>query len=343
MRVSVLLLACGTLAAQPFTPGLELNADLLLRVDNAVDLPDRGDIHRGRLWFRPGFEMTPSGWIRFGARASFAVSSDTNHDGIRRFDNFHNDDVSADRLYLAVGARGMELGAGKFAMPFALSEMIWDHDIQPSGLYAVYDRSLLSLRGGVFYRSHIHHDRSTIAGGQLALRHSYSSNWLAEVDAGFLAFNALDQFQPGMERQNSAIFENGRLRFQSAFQLVNGRYWVGYRGSARWPVSVESTYVHNFGASSARNAIAMLAEAGKTGERRDWHFSYSFQKVEREAVVGAFTSDDWWFHSDYHGSRVTVAYTVLPHTFLRLGAVFQRQDGAPTLVKRFQIDLAVQF
>src|SRR5262245_54914176 len=96
-----------TLSAQPRPDCLpmgsgRLNADLSLRFDSVYDLSDRPDIHRVRGWARPGLDLTPTSWLHAGARASFALSSDENSQNIPRFDNFHSNDISLDRLYLSV-------------------------------------------------------------------------------------------------------------------------------------------------------------------------------------------------------------------------------------------------
>jgi hypothetical protein len=182
-----------------------------------------------------------------------------------------------------------------------------------------------------------------MAGGQLTLRHTFTTNWIGEIDTGFFAFNALNQFQSGMGRQNRVRLIDGHLQYQSSFRLLNGRYRLDYRGFTGWPVAIEWTYIHNLSAPDERRAIEALAEVGKVEKRGDWRFSYSFQRVERDAVVGAFTSDDWWFHSDHQGSRLTAAVSVLPYTFLQFGAVFQKRNHAVNWVKRFQIDLVTRF
>lgn len=346
--VILLFLHCVVLYAQPQPDCLptgtgRLNADLSLRFDNVYNLSDRPDIHRVRGWLRPGFDLAPTTWLHAGARGSFALSSDENSQNIARFDNFHSNDVSLDRLYVTIDGRGVEACAGKFAMPFRVSEMIWDADIQPAGAYAALRHSQFTLRGGLFHRSHIHHDRSTIAGGQATFRHDATSHWAVEADAAYFAFNALDQFQPGMERQNRARLLDGRLRYLSSFELANGRFGLDYSGLGRWPLAIESTVVYNFGALDERRAIEVRAQLGKLEERRDWLFTYSFQRVERDAVVGAFTSDDWWYHSDFRGSRFTAAFTPLLPMFFQFSAVFQKRNNTDNLVKRFQLDLRARF
>src|SRR2546425_3046658 len=136
----ILLLSPGKLAAQSLQDWLsnhsiDWNADLLSRSDNIYNLADENDIHRARLWLRPGFEVSSAGSLRFGARGSFALGTDRNQESILRFDNFHSNDVALDRLYVAMEKGGIELRAGKFDMPFQVSEMLWDHDIQPSGAF----------------------------------------------------------------------------------------------------------------------------------------------------------------------------------------------------------------
>lgn len=345
--VTALLLVCIPLAAQqtqsqPARRPFKIEGDLLIRYDNISSLTGSGNIDRVRAWLRPGFHLAPASWARLEARGSFALGTDGNRQSILRFDNFHSHDASVDRLYLAVKGRGFEFGAGKFAMPLQVSEMIWDHDIQPSGLYAGYRRAGISLTGGVFYRSHIHHDRSTIAGGQIAFRHNSQGAWTALATAGYMAFNALEQFQPGMARQNRTMLEGGRLRYQSDFELANGQFRIEHHGSARWPLAIESTLVYNFGADDKGSAVEMYAEVGKLEKRGDLRFTVALQTVGQDAVVGAFTSDDWWYHSDHRGTRVTAAYSLHPRIYLSVNGLVQRRSGAADWVRRFQVDLVAR-
>jgi hypothetical protein len=344
----MLLLCDLAVSAQPLrdclpTSSGRLNADVSLRYDNVYGLAARPDIHRVRVWLRPGFDLTPTTWLHTGARGSFALSSDENSQNIPRFDNFHSNDISLDRLYLTIERSDLEACAGKFTMPFHISEMIWDADIQPTGFYLAFQHSGFTLRGGLFHRSHIHHDRSTIAAGQLGLRHYSKGRWAVESDVGYFAFNALDEFQPGMERQNRALLSDGRLRYLSSFELAIGRFRLDYRGLGHWPLTIESTVVYNFGAPDERRAVEVRTQLGKLEERKDWRFTYSFQRVERDAVVGAFTSDDWWYHSDFRGSRITAAFSPVFPLFLQFSAVFQKRDNTDNLVKCFQLDVGARF
>ena len=205
----VLWVVAGAAAAQTAPRPLRLNADLLARYDQVMGGPD---FYRGRVWARPGFEVTPGPRVRFGARGSFAKGSHPNRLSIRRFDNFHENEAALDRLYVVLNGKGLEVSAGKFAMPLAVSEMIWDRDIQPSGVAVGWGRAGVTLRGVVFQRSHIHHDRSTVVGAEAGVRRKG-----VEWSGGYLGFHGLDQFQPGMERQNRARVDQGRLRYEARF------------------------------------------------------------------------------------------------------------------------------
>ncbi len=136
---------------------------------------------------------------------------------------------------------------------------------------------------------------------------------------------------------------DGRLRYLSSFGLVNARVHLDYQGFGRWPLTLESTIVYNVGAPDERKAFEALAQLGKLEKRGDWRFSYAFQRVQIDAVVGAFSSDDWWYHSDFQGSRFTAAFSPLFPVFFQFSAVFQRREDTDTLVKRFQLDVAARF
>ena len=101
----------------------------------------------------------------------------------------------------------------------------------------------------------------------------------------------------------------------------------------RGPLAGEVSYVHNFGAPDQTRAVEALVEAG-AGR---WRFTYAFQRVEREAVVGAFTSDDWWYHSDFRGSRATATRRWGRYGFWRVAGVWQGS------VQRVQVEAGAGF
>ena len=102
--------------------------------------------------------------------------------------------------------------------------------------------------------------------------------------------------------------------------------------------------IHNFGASSGNaDAFEGAVAVGSVGTPRTWRAFYIYQYVEQNAVVGAYNTDDWWFHSRYLGHRIGVAYTVLPQVFVQGAVVFQRRLDLKATLNRITVDLVKMF
>ncbi len=60
-------------------------------------------------------------------------------------------------------------------------------------------------------------------------------------------------------------------------------------------------------------------------------------------MIGAYNTDDWWFHSWYRGSRAGIAVTILPRVFVQGTVMFQRRLDLPTTLNRITVDLVKMF
>ena len=68
-----------------------------------------------------------------------------------------------------------------------------------------------------------------------------------------------------------------------------------------------------------------------------------FQYVEQDALLGAYNTDDWWFHSWYRGHRIGLALTVLPDVFVQGSVVFQQRLDRQNYLNRILVDLVKMF
>jgi hypothetical protein len=126
---------------------LSLDANGRIRGESTFDQPNGEDRHRGRMRFRIGGRYELTEVVTAGARLSTASDPrDANNphwdfgDGA---DAFEGGDVVLDRFYLDWQARTeLDLRGGKFANAYSappiVGEFLWDEDIQPAGLAAVW-------------------------------------------------------------------------------------------------------------------------------------------------------------------------------------------------------------
>ena len=64
-----------------------------------------------------------------------------------------------------------------------------------------------------------------------------------------------------------------------------------------------------------------------------------FERIQQDAVMGAFNEDDWWFPTRMRGSRVWLAYGVTDDVRLRLSWFRERRDDLTARVDRLFLDM----
>ena len=96
-------------------------------------------------------------------------------------------------------------------------------------------------------------------------------------------------------------------------------------------------------ASHEKSAFEGSVTAGRLGRPGDWRAFYSYQYVERDAVLGAYTTDDWWFHTWHRGSRAGVGVTILPQVFVQATVMFQKRLDLTKTLNRVTVDLVKMF
>jgi uncharacterized FlaG/YvyC family protein len=141
---------------------------------------------------------------------------------------------------------------------------------------------------------------------------------------------------------NNAVNRDGRL--SSGFNLVDliGRLDLNY--SDHWPISfifdfVHNTQVHDVVLAGPGGTTRILPnnedngywaeiQVGRSKERGDWLFDYTFLRIEKDAVLTPFNFSDIQQQSDTRVHRFILSYTVDPRVLLSLTTfVNQRPNG----------------
>jgi hypothetical protein len=141
---------------------------------------------------------------------------------------------------------------------------------------------------------------------------------------------------------SNATNRDGRL--SSGFNLVDLIARFDYTRSKRWPVMVLLDYVRN---TQARDVVVagpggtntilpndedtgFWAEfqVGRTQQRGDSLFNYTFVRLEKDAVLTPFNFSDFNLFSDLRAHRFSAAYALDPRVVVSLtGYVTQRPNG----------------
>jgi hypothetical protein len=141
---------------------------------------------------------------------------------------------------------------------------------------------------------------------------------------------------------NNATNRDGHLA--SGFNLVDMMARLELKNSKRFPVTivfdfVTNTQTHDVVAAGPSGADVLLPnhenngfwgeiQVGKTKDRGDMQFGYTFLRIEKDAVLTPFNFSDVTQQSDMRGHRLQFSYAADPRvTFTVTGIVTQRPNG----------------
>lgn len=319
--------------------------DFLARYDRVDHWPYYAPMTRGRFELRPEIDADPLPNLRLGVRAVFDFGTEDHEDPY--YDNFINRGANLDRYYVLWRPGEFAIRGGKFGMPLVATEMMWDRDLQTLGgavswIPMSLARGALTFAGAFFYGPQHFQDTSRIGVGQVVGRFGDEAGLQVEASASYWGYDMRD-IDDAYFRQNTLRLEPGRPRYASDFHvadlLVRLRFPIG-----PVPMTVSLDGVRNFAADEGRrNAFEGSVTAGALGTPGQLRASYSYQYIQRDAMVGAYNSDDWWYHTWYEGHRVAVAWTFLPNLYLQGAFTLQRRLDTQYWVNRYLVDLVKMF
>jgi putative porin len=331
-------------------PHLVFQWDALARYDSIYHLRVRPDIERGRFEVRPELDFVVSDRFKIGARAVGELGTDHNENNGPNFDNYRSRGATLERYFVEGRPGQFVLRAGAFGMPILASEMLWDHDIQTPGAAAAWEipagESTVTIAGAGFYGPQREGDQTRIGVGQVIWRWGDPTRFQSEIAGSYWHFEP-DDLKNSYFRQNYFTIDGqGQRHYVSQFHvadlLLRLRFPIG-----RVPMMVSLDTVKNYGtrgiATDDGNAYEASVTAGRVGNPWDWRVFYTYQYVDRDALVGAYNTDDWWFHTWYRGSRIGVALTVFPRLFVQGTVMFQKRLDLSTTLNRVMVELVKMF
>jgi hypothetical protein len=329
-------------------PHFTFQWDFLARYDNISHIQYYENIQRGRFEFRPEVDFATSGTFRLGVRGVFNYGTEQNYDNALYEDNYVSRGAYVDRYFLLWTPGAWTVQAGAFALPVAASEMLWDkYDIQTPGAAVSYvDRlgptSTLTFTGGGFYSPQRYEDESILGVGQVLWNSGEESRFAVQASASFWNMD-MRHVNPQYYRENRVVFQDGRLAYQSRFQLADLLVKLQFP-VARLPVTVSLDFVHNFGAPGRiANAWEAGVAVGTVGTPNTWRAFFTYQYIGRDALVGAYNTDDWWWHTWAEGYRFGVSYTIFPLIYVQPAVVFQRRLDYDYWINRVTVDIVKMF
>ncbi len=327
-------------------PWFSWSWDFLARYDRVDHRDYYSPVDRGRFEIRPEIDFDPWDSLRIGFRGVFDYGTEA--DNYPQFDNYRARGGTIERYYLLWRPGRFALRVGRFGMPLVASEVLWDHDIQTPGGAAEWTSAdgAWTIAAAGFYAPQNHGDRSRIGVGQIVWRvgdESAEKGVRLEASASYWSYD-LRQMPQVYIRENSAVVSsNGQLAYASGYHVADLLLRLRSR-VCDVPLLLSLDGIHNFEAGAKKkNAFEATLSAGRVGTPGDLRVLYTYQYVQRDALVAAYNTDDWWFHTWYEGHRAGAAVTFLPQTYVQFSGSVQRRLDTRSWINRYLVDVVKLF
>lgn len=301
------------LMAQEWYEKIKFKGDFRNRFEYIEDetvLDSNGDEvkrYRERIRFRIGATADIGKDLKVGFRIASGESADPVSTNQSLTTGFSKKGITLDLAYADYKASesspmsGFQAVVGKMDNPFYKpggSDLIWDNDITPEGLYVSYSKEI---------------------GEKFELKGLLGGFWIQErsaaADSGMLAFEIIGNFKPtenlslglglsyfnyGNAQNNGPFFDSTKgfgntlngTAYDADFDLFNIGFEIGYKFEFA-PIKFFIDFVNNSGAETDLDTGFLVGfSLGKISGAKSWMVSISYRELEADAAVGAFTDSD---------------------------------------------------
>jgi len=297
-------------------------------VKNGDDVVER---FRERLRLRIGATADIGKDLKVGFRFASGESSDPISTNQTFSTGFSKKGITLDLAYAEYKAsdssslKGLNFVVGKMNNPFYKpggSDLIWDNDITPEGLFASYTRSIgdkfkiKGLLGGFWLEERSKDADSAMLAVELI--GSLKATDKLNLNLGLSYFNAGNAKDKAPFFDATKSFGNtvaGGL-YASDFDVLDIGFDLTYDFDFA-PVGFFVEFVNNLGAEdtaagdSLDTGFIVGFSIGKIKGPKSWAFSYSYRELQADASIGAFAdSDISGGGSDIKGSRIAIEYAI---------------------------------
>lgn len=307
--------AASTRPATPEEPKLKISGDLRLRAQGDYSDSDGTNRTSSQLRARLGATYALNDRVTIGARAT---TDDV------QLSNWNEDlKIGLDLAYAQLNFDDLKVYGGKVPNPFVRTDLVWDGDVNPQGISAVYK---LPLSGGAAFRAsglfflvdeQASGPESTMAGVQMGFDSPGDGGFQYGLSGGYYRYSlgSLAGADTGDWRSNRLNPDGSLASDYELVDAVAGLSWQGAR--EKWPLRVVGEYVKNLGAIDGEDTgFGIEVGLGRAGKPRDWRFTYGYSQTDIDAVLAAFSDDSISIATNYKLHALTLDYTPMPKTMI---------------------------
>jgi hypothetical protein len=336
---------------------LEFSGDLRFRHETINDDAASTERNRQRIRARLRMNADLSDDLTVGftlaTGASNPVSANQSLDG-----GFSRKDIGFDRAFFGWDVNEqLNLTGGKMGLPFFRPgghHLIFDSDLNPEGLFMEYDGSnVFANIGGFWVEERSSGDDAILFSLQSGYQGSLGDNAELTVGLSYYDYRDTQGFAPFYRENNGQGNttidldpNDGIVNLVNDYNLAELFAEVEFEAGGQ-PLRVFLDYVENTEASSFDTGYALGFRWRSASNPGDWEVGWSYEDLEADAVVAAFTDSDFGGGgTDGKGHVLRGAYRLRSNVRLN-GTYFLNEAGAAAGnerdYKRLQLDISFMF
>jgi hypothetical protein len=309
--------------AKPQEPKLKITGDLRLRAQGDYSDNDGTNRTSSQLRARLGATYALNDLVTIGGRVVTGDSDDPNSSDVQ-LSNWNDDlQISLDLAYAQLNFGDLKVFGGKIPNPFTRTDLVWDGDVNPQGVSAVYK---LPLAGGGAFRANglffsvdeqVAGPDSTMGGVQFGFDSPSYGGFKYDLSGGYYRYSlgSLAGADSGDWRSNRLNPDGSLASDYELVDVVAGLNWQG--ANEKWPLRVVGDYVKNLGAIDGQDTgFGVDVSLGRASKAGDWRFTYGYSQTDVDAVLAAFSHDNIGIATNYNLHALTLDYTPMPKTMI---------------------------
>jgi len=241
--------------------------------------------------------------------------------------------------------------AGKMKSPLFRAgrvPLIWDNDLNLEGVSAMYDAGMFFGTVGRFAaEERSGSDDSNLYVGQVGLVTGFGERSKLTTGLGYFAYTDTIGNEPFFngEPNGNTVDADGNLVFEYENFELFAQFDTAIGG---WPLQLYGHYTVNNEVDRQDTAYAFGVRAGSAKKKGNMLFSWTYQDIEADAVIGTFNDSDFGGGgTDASGHIVRGTYMVTDKIHIAATVFINKIDGFQGGVKRdfdrLQLDIGFRF
>lgn len=250
------------------------------------------------------------GQMEVGARFVSGADDDGTSTNQSLDNHFSEHSWGWDRAYAKFAPKvlkGLVIIGGKFANPLVHTDLVWDSDINPEGVWAQYKAEMLGAFQPFVNSGYFIVEEESSANDVILVAYQAGFEWKISKAVKWvsaLTYYDYDHLEHNYYAANGNHEVGGVLAAQE-FEMINLTNKVSWKvalGGMTLPMSAYFDWVYNCGDEDPaamyddkRDGYAVGIKIGTNKKRGDWSFSYKYAYIEPNCTPGQFNDSDFGF------------------------------------------------